>query len=83
MVPYAPPPTTDRLMLDILEAIADARDEDVTALPSMIEFFDPQPLNQFVESTDVPTTIILDAYGCQVRIDGQGDVIAIEDGRRT
>lgn len=70
----------DRLLLDILEAVADARDEEITALPPVIEFFDPNELEEFVDSTTVPTTVILDVYDCQVKIDGKGDVTAIRNG---
>lgn len=60
----------------ILQAVAEARSEDVTDLPPIGKLLDPEALVEFVESTTVPSAISLEIYDCQVQITGDGDVTA-------
>lgn len=73
-----PEPPSSRLLFDILEAIADVRDETVITLPPIGEVLDPDALERLLESTTVPTSVVLEVYGCRVEIDGDGDVAATD-----
>lgn len=59
---------------DVLRAIADARDEDVTDLPPVWDAMDPEALVVFLRSANVPTTVTVHVYDCRVEITGDGDV---------
>lgn len=73
----ARPEVTDsptRVLLDLLYAIGEARDEDPTELTPIGTLLDPDALGRFVASTSVPTTITLGLYDCQVEIDTDGSI---------
>ena len=73
-------PETHDLTIELLIAVADARDEEVGSLPPLAHALDPDALERFVESTTVPTTITLDLYGCTVEVDADGTVAATLPG---
>lgn len=62
------------LSVEIVEAVADTLDVEGVALDPLAESFDPDALEQLVESAAVPTRITMDVYGCTLEIDEEGDV---------
>ena len=70
----SPRPNTDRILLDLLEGIAEVREEDLIELPPLGDLLDYDALEQFLTSTNVPTTVTLEVYECRVQIDGDGTV---------
>jgi hypothetical protein len=68
----------DRVLLDIVEAVADARDEDVTDLEPIYDFFDPVALQRLLGSASVSTTVELTVYDCRVEVRGDGRVTVID-----
>jgi hypothetical protein len=73
-----PPSDTDRILLDVLRAVADVRGDDVSELAPIYDFIDPTALERFLGSTTVPTTVTFEVYGCRVEVDGDGNVTATE-----
>lgn len=73
---HSGPPDPAALIRKIVEAVAEARDEDVTDLPPIGDVLDPEALAVFIESTTVPTTVALEFYDCYVEVDDNGDVTA-------
>lgn len=74
MPPSSDSPDRSIHISEILQAIAEARDEDVTDLPPIANDLDPEALVRFVESTTVPTAIAIELYDCHVEIDESGEV---------
>lgn len=64
----------DSVTMDLLQAVADVRNEDVRSVPPLGDRFDPGALDRFIESTSVPTEVTLEVYDCTVTIDAEGDV---------
>lgn len=78
--PSDPPSHPDWSIVELLEAVADARDEDVMDLPPLGEYLDPEAFERFLVSTSVPTSIRIEVYGCTVELDGDGTVTVVDDG---
>lgn len=68
----------DSLTLDIVVAVAAAQDEEIEDLPPLAHRFDPVALERFVESSTIPTSIVVEVYGCVVEIDSNGNVAATD-----
>jgi hypothetical protein len=68
------PPSELGIVMAIREGVADARGEEVSALPPLETWCDPGALATFIESSEAPTQLILRIYDCWVEIDGDGEV---------
>ena len=70
-----------RQNLDYIEEHYQSDDprESSTILLIRGDVTDPTALERFLQSSTVPTTVAFNVYGCQVEIDGDGNVTATED----
>jgi len=69
-------PQSHDLTVEIVTAIAAARDEEIHELPPLAYSFDPVALERFIESATVSTAVQIEVCGCLVEIDADGNVTA-------